>query len=320
MRIFVTGATGYLGRRVLMRLHEDEEAQFTALYRHAIPDELAALSRVTWRHGDLAEIGLHRDFFHKADLFVHLAGVFEPGQLTRPLDIQREIVGHLRGLLPQLALSGVRSFVYVGSLAALGDTGDLAWDEDYTRPKGFSCHFEEAHWQALQLVRQQSGTVKTLTALVGPSFGPGDPGWLWRILRDAAQGKLRSIPAPWHFLSPIHVDDLAEGILQLLLKGRDNREYILSGEPVEMMNLLHLLATITRTPPPGKLSAISAALLPMFSRVWNRERLRYLRRASFAFTPARAKSELRWTHGILQERLRAALEAEGLISGSRPDR
>lgn len=314
MRIFLTGGTGYLGQRILKALNHDPDIEITALYRHAIPKDVSNLERVVWRHGDMSDIGLHRSFFKEVDLFIHMAGLFEPGLLTRPAEIEREVVTNLSLLLPMLETENVKTFVYTGSLAALGDTGNLAWDEDYTRPKKFSCMFEECHWRALKLVRELKGRVNYLTALAGPTFGPQDPGWLWRIVRSIVRKESRNVIAPWHFLSPIHIDDLAEGFLQMLLKGVDNNEYILSGEPVEMMNLIYLLSSITGQPAPkGKVSPIGAFFVPFFNKIWNRERVRYLRKASFAYTPAKAKRVLRWSNGILQDRLRQALEDEELI-------
>ncbi len=117
--IVVTGANGFIGRRVVARLL-DRGAPVTALVRraHALPRELAAgieSGRLRLFVGGLGDAAFLRDVLRGARACVHLA----TGGGASWEQIEREMLGGSTRLAEAARAEGVERLVYVSSIAAL---------------------------------------------------------------------------------------------------------------------------------------------------------------------------------------------------------
>lgn len=187
MRLAITGATGFVGAR-LLRLAVKEGHEVTALTRRSQSERRG----VTWVQGALDNRQALQRLVEHADAVIHVAGVisapdaaaFDAGNVTGTL-----------GLLAAATASGVRRFVHVSSLAA-------------REPKLSLYGASKARSEELV---QRSGLD---WAIVRPPavYGPGDRETL--DLFKAARLGLVPLP-PKGRISLIHVDDLSRLLLAL---------------------------------------------------------------------------------------------------------
>lgn len=318
MKLFMIGGTGYLGRRILRELSYDESLEIVALARGEVPADLR-LKNVSWVAGDTGETGRYAERFRGSDIFLYMGGIPSPAQPAERDALLLENVTKLERLLPEVRRRDVKLFVYVTCLSALGDTGNVTGDEERAAKPGFGSPFEESMRLALERVADLKPDVKTIVAFVGPTFGPGDPGYLMPILERAAQGRSGTLVGGRHYLSPLHVEDLKEGLLQLLLRGEDNRRYILCGEPIELSNLAHMAAQIAGHG--GAIRSSEGLAARLHAGVLGRagyspfhpSLVAYLTGGNYAYESHRAKKELRWSHGRLRDRLEEALKEAGIV-------
>jgi nucleoside-diphosphate-sugar epimerase len=85
MRVLVTGAAGFAGRRLIARLERDADVELFALARR-VPDESAGGARTTWLAVDLddrrATLAAVREV--APERVVHLAALADPRRCRCP--------------------------------------------------------------------------------------------------------------------------------------------------------------------------------------------------------------------------------------------
>ena len=212
--VLITGATGYLGARVLRRL-ETEGIGWTALSR-TMPVS-AAGRHVLFRFGeplDAAAVGLRR-----ADALIHLAA----STRAEPADVAAEVESAAR--LLRLAKSLGARFIFASSQTAAPDA-----------PTGYG----RMKWRIEQLVEAEGG----VNARIGLVYGGPEKGLFGLLCAFARKGPVlpRFLPDP--SVQPIHVDDVANALIAIaFFAGRLEARYELaSPQPVGFSRFLAALA------------------------------------------------------------------------------
>src|SRR5579863_501918 len=122
MKVFLTGASGFLGAHVLSRLHAEGHSVGALLRRPIKPWRLArGIATTTLIEGDLAEPDSYRNALANfaPQAVIHLAWW---GVNNRDRDDQRQVdnLSATVALLKQAASSGARHFIGLGSQAEYG--------------------------------------------------------------------------------------------------------------------------------------------------------------------------------------------------------
>ncbi|MBW3096883.1 NAD-dependent epimerase/dehydratase family protein [Pseudohoeflea coraliihabitans] len=209
MRIAVTGATGYIGRRLVCRAHA-EGHQILAMTRKPLKGH-------PWLAFDLADF-VEPDIPSDVDVVVHLAaitgnrnqnsGVDEQAAAASLMACSRKIGAH---------------FVFVSSQTA-ADVAPTA----YGRQK----------WRIEQQVRISGGTI----IRPGQVYGGEERGLFGRIVSLVRVSPLLPAFYPRLPIQPIHVDDLADAILAAC-RVRDNFAIYEVAEP-ELVDFSRYLSVI----------------------------------------------------------------------------
>jgi dihydroflavonol-4-reductase len=201
--------------------------------------------------------------------------------------------------------AGVERVVYCSSVAALGLTKD-GTPADETTPVSEETVigiYKKSKYRAeravLALAREGLDVV-----IVNPAapVGPRDikPTPTGKMIADAAAGRMPAYVDTG--LNVVHVDDVAEGHLLALERGRAGERYILGGENLTLRGLLDVVAHEARRAPP-RLRLPNAALWPValgfeaaaslfgVEPLVTRDHLRMARKLMF-FSSAKARAEL----------------------------
>jgi nucleoside-diphosphate-sugar epimerase len=206
MRVFVTGASGFIGRN-LCELLLRQGHEVVALYRKPID---AARSEVVL--GDLDNIEIWSDQLATVDCVVHLAGRAHilGDQESDPLEAFRKINRDASIRLAEACLErGVRRFVFISSIGVNGnETHDKAFTEQTEAAP--QAPYAIAKYEAeLGLSTLFTNTASELVIIRPPLVYDGRaPGNFRRLLRLVASG----IPVPFGSIvnrrSIISVDSL----------------------------------------------------------------------------------------------------------------
>jgi len=169
-----------------------------------------------------------------------------------PSEIVRNNLEGARAVMEAARTTGVERIVYTSSVAALKPVAGRAVDEtsrhDEVTVIGV---YKKSKLVAERLVERLAGEGLPVV-IVSPStpIGPRDikPTPTGRIIVEAANGRMPAFVDTG--LNLVHVDDVAQGHLLALDKGRIGENYILGGEDVRLRDMLALIAPLVGRKPP----------------------------------------------------------------------
>jgi len=207
--VFITGATGFIGKALIRRLIAAGTYSITALVRH-VPEQKS--NEPNWIVGDLLDSKTYQSSLRNFDAVIHLAAT--TGKAS-PYEHELTNVEGTRKLLEAAKTAGVQRFVYVSTVTVTFP--DRRW-HSYARTKK----------RAETLVRQ-SGIP---SIILRPTIVLGEESPIWRSLSRIASRSIILMPNGGRVLvQPILVTDLVYGIEQALSKCQFQGEALDLGGP-----------------------------------------------------------------------------------------
>jgi dihydroflavonol-4-reductase len=221
-----------------------------------------------------------------------------------PTEIVRNNLEGARAVMGAARTTGVERIVYTSSVAALKPVAGSAVDETSRHDEETVIGaYKKSKLVAERLVERLAGEGLPVV-IVSPStpIGPRDikPTPTGRIIVEAANGRMPAFVDTG--LNLVHVDDVAEGHLLALDKGRIGENYILGGADVRLRDMLGLIAPLVGRKPP-RVRLPRAPLYPLafgaeaFARLSGKEpflTVDALKMSKYLmyFSSAKAKAEL----------------------------
>ena len=279
MKVFVTGATGFLGSHVACVLAE-QGAELRLLLRPTSDlrniEDLKA-DRVV---GDLRDGTSIEKALSGCDVAFHVAADYRLW-VRDPDEMYRSNVEGTRALLEAARKQGVRRVVYTSSVATMGFTSNHAAAElrsagqpgaavptqdgrgarphtstvaDETSPVALADmigHYKRSKFMAEQVAIEAARSGGDVV-IVNPTTPIGErdikPTPTGRIVLDFLKRKFPAYVETG--LNLVDATECARGHVQALEKGRSGERYILGGENLTLKQILDRLAAITSLPSP----------------------------------------------------------------------
>ena len=258
----MTGGTGFVGRRLVARLH-DRGDEVAVLVRSR--ERGAGLVVAHLVEGDLSDRQRLAEQMSGADAVFHLAAIYGIGI---PVSERREMhevnVTGTENVLDAAQAAGVRRSVYVSTVNAFGDTGGRVVDEEYERPPGryVSAYDRTKHLAHEAARRRIARGYPIVIVQPGVIYGPGDHSEIGSQIRRAARGRLAFVSFPNLGVNAVYVDDVVEGILLAHDRGRTGEAYVLGGEITTMRDLIRKTSEVAGRRPP-RLTMPTALMKPL---------------------------------------------------------
>lgn len=253
MTTLVTGATGFVGsavaRTLAARGHDLRLLTRSASDRRNIAGLEAEV--VT---GDLTDPESLRRAAAGCRYVVHVAADYR-FWVPDPDAMLRANVDGALAMVRAAADAGAERIVHCSSVAALGQIGDgsSADETTPTREADFVGIYKRSKYLAEKAVLDLARRDSLPLVVVNPAapVGPRDikPTPTGKMILDAAAGR---VPAYIDTgLNIVHVDDVAEGHVLALEKGRVGERYVLGGENMLLKDILALVADVVHRRPPS---------------------------------------------------------------------
>jgi dihydroflavonol-4-reductase len=244
MKVFITGATGFIGKAIVERIIA-RNLEVTALVRNPESGESKYLSSkgVTLLKGDILDQDSLSKHLTGFDLVIHNAGSYAIGITKHAREQMNKInVEGTANVLKSAHEAKIPKTVYISTALVYGSTGDNAADENYTRQQPSHSFYETSKTEAHEIALSWKNKGLPLV-IVCPNgvIGANDHSAFGYFLRWYLTGTLP--PIAWAkdmIQNPVHVDDLAEGIVLVAEKGRLGEIYLLAGEPTTRKELFGL--------------------------------------------------------------------------------
>lgn len=316
MRAFVTGATGFLGGRTAIRLHEDGH-DVVAFVRATSDTRRLDEAGIEARVGDVTDAASVRAALDEEpwDLVVHAAAIVDVVKPERERILAVNVDG-TQHVLDACRQVGVSRVVHVSSIAALGDPDEgLADETTELEPPYVSLYAESKHKADVSAATYADAGLDVVR--VNPSIvvGSDDPKTGY-VLRRWLQGRIRYVPRVDGVASYVHIDDAVDGLLGAAARGRSGHRYVLTQENLTHDDLIGLLVDLTDQPEPRRVpkSVAWAAAVAEEAAAWMRRRpARFSRQAlaamdrRHAFSSLKARQELAWEPEDFKKRLAQTL-------------
>jgi dihydroflavonol-4-reductase len=299
-RIVVTGGAGLVGRAVVRVLRERGDT-VVALVRDPRRAEHLAELGAELVADDLSDITGLTEVLRGADGVIHAAGSYRIGIPRSERGAMWDAnVGTTTRVLDAAEAAGTPRIVYVSTGNVYGNTRGVTVDETYRRnlDEGFLSWYDETKYGAHEVAEQRiAGGAPVVIVLPSQVYGPGDRTGFGEQLQLAHAGKLSYRALVDVRIGLVHADDLAQGIVAALDRGRIGERYNLSGPAVSLGEAEAIAARLggQRLPwlllPDGLLRAL-APLGPLFGQPNLRELVAASSGVTYLFSSAKAEAEL----------------------------
>ncbi len=209
MTIVVTGATGFIGRRLCDQLRRRGKAT-RAIFRRAAPPPIAGID---WRPlPDLvANPADWLPLLEGSDCVIHLAALAH--QIGRDAtenkqEFHRINVDGTANLARACVAAGVRRFIFMSSVAAIGAAESAADAGEYGHSK----------LEAEQAIEATFADTDVDWCILRPPlvYGPDNPGNMARLLRLIATGMPLPLAAIRNRRSFVYVENLVDAIISVV--------------------------------------------------------------------------------------------------------
>ncbi|MFI5371451.1 MAG: NAD-dependent epimerase/dehydratase family protein [Candidatus Eisenbacteria bacterium] len=218
-RVFVTGATGYLGSAIAARLVKAGHTLF-GLTRDAERARGLASHGIEPVLGDLAESDGFLHQMKNCDAVVHAAVEYGPQQPAR--DQQA-----LEAIQHAVVDGRVRTVIYTSGIWVHGDTGGRVVDESSPLEPAALVSWRPAHEEvAMDLAAHGAAAVVLRPGIV---YG-GSRGILGGWFHEAREKRTITYPGGDQHWSMVHVDDVAAAYLLALEHAAHGARYLLVDE------------------------------------------------------------------------------------------
>jgi nucleoside-diphosphate-sugar epimerase len=279
MNVFITGATGVLGRTVT-RLLVDSGHHVRALARNAGNESRLRDAGAEPARGSLFDLTFLRNAIEGCDAILHLATHIPPMSQAAKRDSWRENdkirTEGTRNLVNVALDTGVSSFVYPGIVFIYPDR-DAAWIDSSTPPAPTVLVKSSLDAEA-EVNRFTNAGRRGIVLRMGSFYGPGAESSR-DMLRTARRGYLMLFGRSKAYVPMLWIDDAALAVLDALAQAPAGIYDIVDDEPLQRKELTAALAqTVGRRwllRPPTLLlwilSGRNAAFLARSQRVSNRK-------------------------------------------------
>jgi dihydroflavonol-4-reductase len=320
MKVFVTGATGFVGHHVARALAA-EGADLRLLVRRS--SNLANLEGIAGEThvGDLADPDSLRPALAGCDAVMHVAADYRLW-IRDPAAMYKANVDGTRELLRMAREAGVPRVVYTSSVATMHfRTDGLVINEDTpVSLKDMVGHYKRSKFLAEQeAIKAAQGGQKVMILNPTTPIGPNDakPTPTGRIFVDFLNGKFPAYMDTG--LNLVDVAEVARTHVSALTVGTPGKRYILGGENLTLKQILDKMSAITGIPSPTVEIPFAVAATYAFFEEWitgrirgkepraTLEEVRMGRKKMFA-SSAHAQQELGFRIAPVYPAMRAAIE------------
>jgi nucleoside-diphosphate-sugar epimerase len=252
VKVFVTGATGCLGRQLIdvLLAHDCEVSALVRTFDRArrLP---AAVRTVA---GDITRRGNLKTGMRGAEVVFHVAAWTKVGARPREYALMQRInVAGTREVLELAADLGGPRVVFTSALEIYGDTAGQVLDEAHlpAAPVLASEYARTKRRALLEVVQpMQARGLPVVVVCPGALYGPGDAsgrGWLWQRY---TQRRLPVMIGPETAYCWTHASDAAAGLWLAATEGRPGETYNLAGPALSQREFFAAAERATGLPAP----------------------------------------------------------------------
>ncbi len=246
MNIFVTGATGFVGQNLSLKLAREGHIVH-ALYRDIKKTKGLDHINIKLFRGDILDKKSLSAGMKDCTMVFHTAAFTSVWAKDPSIIESLNVNGTVNVLETALELS-VEKIVYTSTAGVFGPSGYKITDETQAYPLTFFNKYEETKAEIEKTIIPRFIGMGLNIVIVNPTriYGPGplnNANSLSKIIKYHIEGKIGLVPLDGASIGNYtYVDDVAEGHILAMKKGKSGERYILGGESIAYIDLIKLVA------------------------------------------------------------------------------
>ncbi len=245
-RIFITGATGFIGRKLAHKL-ADEGNEVVTLIRNQSKAKDLRHERISHIEGDLFSTEAMESGMKNCDEVYHLAAfasVWAKGDTFE----QVNKIGTLN-VLDAAKKNAVKKVVVTSTAGVIGPAIDGPVNEETPRQVDFFTDYESTKYESELQIKERVKDGQHVV-IVNPTrvYGPGPlnvSNSVTKLVKQYIAGKWKFIPGDGYSTGNyVFVDDVINGHILAMANGRPGERYLLGGEDATYHELFDTIAEI----------------------------------------------------------------------------
>jgi len=249
MKIFISGASGYLGQRLAWNLAESGN-KINVIIRNPKGAIYLNHPNISIFQGNVLEIQHIRKAIKDCEIVFHLAALVKEWS-NHPNDILKNNVEGTKNMILAAEELGVRKFIQTSSYSVIGPSLRKVNKESTPRWSSFNNTYEISKFLADQELSKRiedgfPGIITYPTRI----FGPGiltEGAMVNKLIVQYLRNKITFIPQNRPFINNYaFIDDVVNGLIQASTIGTIGEKYILGGENVDLKLLFNTIKKFNR--------------------------------------------------------------------------
>lgn len=250
-KVIVTGANGFLGSNLCKKLIEKNYIVSVLVRKSSDISELQGLP-INYLYGDVTEESSLDAAFKDQNYVLHLAGLISYKKYDRAKMHKINVQG-TENVIQSCIKNKIEKLLHLSSVVTIGSRfhPEVLNENSEYKIKNLDLGYFETKLEAEQKVVAAAKAGKLFAVCVNPStiYGYADAKKGSRKNQiKVAQGKLPFYTAGG--VNVVSVDDVTEGIILALEKGKNGERYILANENITIKRLFQMIAASADVPPP----------------------------------------------------------------------
>jgi nucleoside-diphosphate-sugar epimerase len=258
MRVFITGASGFVGRALIAECIQRQWDVCVLQHTQTLEEKNSRRNKYDVVTGDITDPSSLAGIFEGVDILFHCAAALG-GSLISEEDFYRINSDGTRNVLQSAKDTRVPKIVHFSSAGVLGTVpnGEVA-DETYAQNPQNS--YDKSKLEGEKIARIFAGQGMDIVIIrPGWVYGPGDRR-TFKLLRAIAKKRFILVTKGEARQTPVHIDDLIEGVLLCAEKAQRGEIYHIAGS--EVLRVRDICATIAAATG-SKIPSISLPLWPV---------------------------------------------------------
>ncbi len=251
MEVFVTGATGFIGRHLVRRLVEDGHSVRCLVRKNSRTKPLERLG-VRLEFGDVNNPAALREGMQGCDWLFHLANLYSMWEPDRSRFTRINIDG-TRNVLQAALETGLKKVVYISTVAVYGRPAQSPFDEDspagprffseYARTKAVANEIAWDYYHRFQL--------PLVVLYPGIVLGAGDEKASGHYIQDIIRRRVPSTIFHHSRAAYVSVHDLVDAMLSAAEKPQTvGQKYLIGCETLDGRRYASLISEVSGVPLP----------------------------------------------------------------------
>ena len=251
MKVLLTGATGYIGHQLALKL-ADNDYEVNALVRNLDSNKIPRHKNIIPFKGDICEYETIKNAIKNCDYVFHTAA-FTNLRCNKIDSFYNINVVGTKNVLEASLKGNVKKVIYTSSLSTYGKAlYKVPITEDQPRISSFGNDYELTKSMSEDIVSEYvkkglSCTILSLTRVYGPglkTFSNGVNALISKILKD----KVLFVPAKLNIeANYVYIEDVLNAQLLALENGELGEKYIIGGENLDYDSLFKKIKNLSKS-------------------------------------------------------------------------